>query len=181
MKKKIISIFTLVAFAVFSISCYSTRVKEVRTATDWYWKKGKIFSVVKTSGEYIEFSEDFPGQIYGDKIVGNAIIMSKEAEIDLTNIVKIRRHSDRNIFEIIDKEGKIYRAVGIAKEEEDKIIYFTPYPSSELVSIPLSEVKLLRIKRLDTLISASIMAGTLAAVFLFAINLGKGYDSPFRY
>ncbi len=36
MNKKIISIFTLLAFVIFSISCYATSIKKLRTATDWH-------------------------------------------------------------------------------------------------------------------------------------------------
>jgi len=53
MSRKIISLFTLLFFIVFSISCYTTRLREVRTATDLKGEKGNILSLVKTSGEYI--------------------------------------------------------------------------------------------------------------------------------
>ena len=153
MNKKIISIFTLLAFVIFSFSCSLTNTKKVRTAADWHWKKGKIFSVVKTSGEYIIFSKKNPGRIYSDNIIGAAIIMSKKVEIDQDNIKKTRKR-DGSIFEIINKEGKIYHVVGTVREEEGKFICFTTYETFELVSIPLSEVKSLEIKHLNFLLTA---------------------------
>ena len=156
MNKKIISIFTSLAFIIFSISCYTSRTKEIRTEADWEGKKVKkvkILWVNKTSGEYIEFSKGNPGRIYEDKIVGTATIMSKKVEIDLTNIKKIRKHSDGSIFKVIDKDGKKYPVVGKAREEEDKFIFFTTYETFKSVFIPLSEVKSLRIKKFDPILT----------------------------
>ena len=62
-------------------------------------------------------------------------------------------HSDGSIFKVIDKDGKIYRVVGKAREEEDKFIFFTTYETSESVSIPLSEVKSLRIKKFNPILT----------------------------
>lgn len=42
--KKIISISTLLAFVVFSISCSFTGVKEVKAETNWHGKKGEILN-----------------------------------------------------------------------------------------------------------------------------------------
>ena len=78
MKRKIISLFTLFAFIVFSISCITTKTKNVRTVADWQGKKVKILAVDKTSGEHIEFSKKSLGRIYGDKIAGTAVLLSKK-------------------------------------------------------------------------------------------------------
>jgi len=159
MNKKIISVFTLLAFIVFSISCYSTGTKKVRKAANWHGKEGKILSVVKITGEYIEFAKENPGQISGNKIIGTSIILSKETSIERADIKKTRKHRDGSIFEVINKEGKIYQVVvGTAREEEDKFIFFTTYVSSESISIPLSEVKSLEIKRINLLLTTLALA-----------------------
>jgi len=144
--KKFISLFTLLAFVIFSVSCYTTRLKEVRTAADWQGRKGKILWVIKTSGEYIEFSKDNPGRIIGDKIVGKAIILSKKVVIDRANIEENKRDQNGKILKITTKDGKMYTVIkGTEKEEKDKITFFTIYESNELVLIPLSEVKLYQV------------------------------------
>ncbi len=182
MSRKVISILTLLAFVIFSISCYTSgarsyRTKEIRTNSDWQgkeFKKGEILWVIKKSGEYIEFSKENPGLIFQDKIVGNAIRMSRKVEIERSEVKKISRHSDGRIFEIVNKEGKTYQAVGMAKEEDDRVIIFTAYESSESVSIPLSEVKSLHIKMLDKLLTAlGFVAGIGIVIFLLS-ELGKG-------
>ena len=61
--KKFISIFTLVAFIVFSLSCYST--KNMRLDADAVEENGKtkILQVVLKSGGIIEFSKEQPGKV----------------------------------------------------------------------------------------------------------------------
>ena len=150
MNKKVISIFTLLVFIIFSISCYSIRVREINTEADWPRKKARILSVVKTSGEQIEFSKDRPGRIYGDKITGTAIILSQEVEIDRADIKTIGRDQKGNIVRITNKDGKKYVViVGTAREGEDKITFFTSHKTSISISIPLSEVKSVRFEKLE--------------------------------
>ena len=145
MKRKIISLFTLFSFIVFSISCSVTRIKEVKTVADWKGKKGKILSLVKTSGEHIEFSTQRPGRISDDSIVGTVIILNKDIEIDRANIERITVDQEGKILGITTKDKKIYHVItGTAREEEDKIIL-----SAELfesVTIPLSDVKSVRVE-----------------------------------
>ena len=174
MNKKLISIFTLLAFIVFSISCSITRIKEVRTASDWKGKKGEILSLFKTSGEYIEFSKDNPGRIYGDNIIGTAIIMSKKVVIDGANIKKIRKHQDGTIFEIINKEGKIYHVVGTVRREEGKFICFIPYETFESVTIPLSEVKSVKVKNFNLFVSLLVVVGGVIGLYFLAFAISGG-------
>jgi hypothetical protein len=154
MRRKIISLFTLLSFIVFSISCYTTRLKEVRTAADW---KGKILSLVKTSGEYIEFDKGNLGLIIGDKIAGTAVVLSKEVEITRDNIKRIKTYEKGMLSEITFENGKIYHVVTgtirvvsikdvLTGKEEERIIFFTTYETFKSVSIPLSEVKYIKVK-----------------------------------
>ena len=160
MSRKIISLFTLLAFIVFSLSCYTTKTKNVRTAADWKREKGKILSLVKTSGEYIEFSKNGLGRIYGDEIAGTAVVLSKEVEIIRDNIKEVKKDKKGMISEITNKDGKIYHVVaGTTREvsiqyyltgkKEERIIFFTTYETYESITIPLSEVKSVRVSKFD--------------------------------
>jgi len=186
MKRKIISLFTLFAFIVFSISCYTTRLREVSTEGDWKGKKGEILSLVKISGEYIEFSKNSLGRVYGDKIEGTAVVLSKEIDISQDNIKEFKKDKKGMISEIINKNGKIYHVVpGTIREVsiqsdltgkgEERIIFFTTYETSESIIIPLSEVKSIRveIKEFDVFKSLLVVGGFigLAALFL-GLTLG---------
>ena len=108
MSKKFISIFTMVAFIVFSLSCYST--KNIRLDADTAKENGKIkiLNVVTKSGETIEFSKEQPGTVHNGNISGAAI--------------KITGDLDKAYIESkeVDKEGKILRMmVSIPLSEVD--------------------------------------------------------------
>ena len=172
MNRKIISLFTLLAFVIFSFSCYTTRLKEVKTAADWKGKKGKIISFVKTSGEYIEFAKDEPGKIYGDKVTGTAITLGKEVKIDRANIERIKRGPKAKILEITTQDGKVYHAVtGTLIKEKDEIIFTSCEGLYKSVSIPLSEVKLIQVKRLSPF-KTFLLGFSIAGVIVGAVILG---------
>jgi len=141
--KKLISLFLIFSLVMLSVSCYTTKTRRVNTSAHWQGRKGKILWVIKTSGEYIEFSKDNPGRIIGDKIVGKAIILSKKVVIDRADIEENKRDQHGKILKITTKDGKMYTVIkGTEKEEKDKITFFAIYESNEQVLIPLSEVKL---------------------------------------
>jgi hypothetical protein len=71
MCKKIVSAFTLGAFIIFNLSCYSTKKIDVGKVAGWEGKKVAILGVLKTSGEHIEFLKNQPGRISNGRIVGS--------------------------------------------------------------------------------------------------------------
>ena len=172
MSRKIVSLFTLIAFIVFSISCYMTKIKNVRTAADLRGKKGEILSLVKTSGEYIYFSKNSPGRIYGDKIAGTAFALNKKVEITRDNIKEVKRDKKGMISEITNKDGKRYEVIiGTAREEENKIIF--SYELYESVSIPLSEVKSAQVKKPDYAKFSLVVLGVVGLAILTIVSLGS--------
>lgn len=70
MKKKMVSLFTLIVFTVLTFSCYSTKIETIETVTSRTGDDIKILEVFTTSGTRIKFSKKIPGKIMGDKIVG---------------------------------------------------------------------------------------------------------------
>ncbi|MCK4695494.1 MAG: hypothetical protein KAT74_07015 [Candidatus Cloacimonetes bacterium] len=74
MFRKIVSMITLVAFISLSTSCATAKHKKPKTLpmkslSTFQDKKPEVLSFTKTSGEYIELSEDNPGRIYNNNIV----------------------------------------------------------------------------------------------------------------
>lgn len=154
MSKKIISLATLLAFIIFSISCtiYKTERVKINTDVSWRAKNIKVLSVVTKSGETIKFPKTKPGRIYKDSIIGTK---REEIEIDKYNVEKTTRNGDRKILKVITKDGKTYYPIS-AREQDDKIIC-TVY-----TSIPLSEVEQILFKNIDfgpTLIASIGVAG----------------------
>jgi hypothetical protein len=182
MSRKIISLFTLFAFIVFSISCSITRLKEVRTADDLRGKKGKIVSLAKTSGEHIKFSKNGRGRVYGDKIVGTIAVISKKVEITRDNIKTVKRDEKGKILEITHKNGNAYLvAYGSVKvvsikddltgKEEERIIFYTPpYETYETIAIPLSEVKSVKVKNFDFIVSVFVVGAVIGGLLALAVS-----------
>jgi len=83
MCKKIISLFTLTVFIVFTFSCYSTKVKRINTIKPNKMEKLEIREVVKISGEKIKFLKEYPG-----RIIENAIVADRY--LDKTGFIKKR-------------------------------------------------------------------------------------------
>jgi hypothetical protein len=73
MIKKIISLFTLTAFVVFTFSCYSIKKEKIETVVSNKGTNAEILALLKKSRERIEFPKGEPGRIFGDKIVGEAV------------------------------------------------------------------------------------------------------------
>jgi len=133
--KKIISLFTVVAFIIFSLSCHSTKNIKLDADAPQKVKKGDILRVVMTSGETIEFSKDQPGRIHNESITGEAVRVT--GELDKAYIKS----------KVVDKKGKILRI---------------------RVSIPLSEVEMVRAKMFNL--------GKTFLVFLgFCAGVGIGF------
>jgi hypothetical protein len=143
--KKFISLFTMIAFIIFSLSCYST--KSMRLDVDAAKENGKIkiLQVVTKSGEIIEFSKEQPGKIYNDSITGKAVRVI--GELDKAYIKRKE----------VDKKGEILRM---------------------MVSIPLSEVEMIGVKKIDidktflALLGTAAVAGILLWIVL-AIGMSQ--------
>lgn len=96
MGRKYISLFTLVAFMVFCVSCHVTHTRDIDVVAKWKGKKIKIIKVVKKSGEIIKFSKKNPAYVQNEKIVGTGFDEEKRPvrisipfnEIDVVKVWK---------------------------------------------------------------------------------------------
>jgi len=150
MGKKFVSLFTLVAFISFILSCYSTKTSMIRNISDFEGKKVEILGFEKTSGEFIEFNEGRPGIIWKGTIEGE---LKGNIEIDIANVKSINDYKGklRGVYEIVTKDGEKY-IVNHYKKFEDRIII----EGLAYYSIPLNEVKMavVKIKKLNPVATA---------------------------
>lgn len=164
MGRKIILLFTLVAFMVFSFSCYTTSQKGVRTVSSWNVKKAKhynVVSLIKKSGEKIEFKKGNYGKIVK---AGVEVGLSKKlvkGEIDILNIHQIHRDKNGNIYGIDTLEGKRIEILD-SEESGDKIIYSTQITEYDV--IPFSEIKSIRVNYFDSVKTIVLALGFLAVL-----------------
>jgi hypothetical protein len=175
--KKIISLFTMTAFIVFSLSCYSTKNMRLDVDAAEKVKKEKILSVVMASGETIEFSKKQPGRILNESIIGIAERVTKEIEIDITDVEHNKCNEKGEVNEIITIDGKVYKDfVGVVKKEKDTYVFTTILESHIKVSIPISEVRQVGIEGQKPHLVLFVIAGVIAGVvfFFYFTRLSRG-------
>jgi hypothetical protein len=167
MSKKIIALFTMVAFVGFSLSCFTH--KNVRVETIDAKEKGKIriLQVVNTSGEIFEFSAKHPGRIHKDRIVGTTERVARKIEIDRANIKEIRKDKT-GILAITTRDGKVYQVYPESeKERADTIIFAAISELSVNVSIPLRDVETVKFEKKSPGKSLLGLLGAIVGVVAF--------------
>lgn len=175
--KKFISIFTMFSFIVFSLSCTITKNMRLDAANVKENGRIKILHVVKKSGEIIEFSKKQPGRILNESIIGIAERVTKEIEIDITDVEHNKCNEKGEVNEIITIDGKVYKDfVGAVKKEKDTYVFTTILESHIKVSIPISEVRQVGIEGQKPHLVLFVIAGIIAGVvfFFYFTRLGRG-------
>lgn len=176
MSKKVAALFTLAAFVLFSTSCTMWRTREINTTADYPRENRKILSVVKASGELVEFSKSNPGRLKGNVIIGGAtVVVEKRSEI-VGPFPSIKKDDHGRIFEVTDSSGRVHSVQEVLKEETNKLTVQARYSTSGGVSIPLSEVKLVRFKTTNGVMTALAVLGGIAGGLLGLASYYIGRD-----
>ncbi len=165
MGKKIVTLFTMVAFIIFSLSCYSTRAIKVETGHKLEGKELKIVKLQKKSGEFYEFSKKQSPQILRGIIIWKLTL--KEYVVDKSDIKKLERGKRGTIINITTKDGKNLNVVN-AREENEKIIIDTYFNSR----IPLSEIDIIWVKKNNVLGNIVFLSLGMAVFFTAIFLLG---------
>ncbi len=176
MFKKMISTVTIVTFLVYSLSCYTTKKEKLYTTYSQQREKIKILGVMKKSGERIDFPKENPATLKRNAVVGIGI---KEIEIQKEDIVEIDRKRGYQKIKIVTKDNKQYDVLETIFETEEKIVF----TYNEPISIPISEVELAWVKRVDPVGSffATIGVLALAVGMVFLVILLTKESCPFIY
>ncbi len=150
MKKKGISLATLIAFLAFSWSCVSYKVSQEvwRDLSAERQQKAKIVKVKMNSGAVIEFSGGPPARMTKAGIVGTQRI--KNFHVEKSRVRNIKRLDDQSrgkkgVLELHTIDGKSYTILSY-KERGGVLI------CDALISyvIPSGDVDLAWIKRVNT-------------------------------
>jgi hypothetical protein len=189
MNRKFVSVITLVAFFVFTISCAIYHTEEIAPEKAETYsiagKKVRIVEVVTISGERIDFPKKNPGTIVGDKIVsiGSPVEKKTWTELDSANIIVTRKDAKGRVIELRTKDGDIYKVDTDSYSEIGDKVMFTAVELLGRVSIPLSEVELVSIRKLDPAGTFLATIGSLALVWLIAAGIAAllKESCPFIY
>jgi hypothetical protein len=175
MSPKITALFTIPAFVLFTASCSMWPTREIRSEADYPSQNKRVLTVVKTSGEVVEFSKTDPGLIVGDEIRGTArVLVSEKTEIE-GPFPQIKRRADGTIAEVTDAKGKVHFVQNVLREEPNRLVVQERYLSRGQITLPLSEVRLVTYKKPNTVltIAAVAVAGALGLIALAAYSLSR--------
>jgi hypothetical protein len=162
----------IVVFTLFSTGCMTWRNKAIRTSADYPAPNKGVVSVVKRSGEVVEFSRQDPARVVGGQVVGTTV---REREVEIEGpFPVIKKLSDGTVSEVTDASGRVWSVRRILKEGPDRM---TVRIAERLgpIAIPLSEIAQVKIKRSSTALTWLAVLGTAGAAWFvwMAISLGK--------
>lgn len=165
MGRRIISGVTLAAFLVFSWSCaiYGWKPNMPQAIKPEKRAAAKISAVQLKSGQKVEFNRHPPARIQGDSIVGAVL---STVLLERSRVKKPKRISPGIFPEILTDDGTVYRDHAIIKIYRKQIVIGRYVP----LSVPLKEVDLVWVKKVDALGTALLYIVPIgAAVVLFAV------------
>jgi len=153
MRGKAITVITLAAFVLVSASCTMIRTADL-TKADRPGERARILDLVMNSGVPIVFSGS--GRIRGSMATGMAVV-GVEERIPAP-LSSIRKRHDGTVYEIVDRAGRIHPVLGVLNEGETEWTIFAPGSTVQSVSIPLSEVRQVRFRKNNTILTAIAVA-----------------------
>lgn len=166
MSRKAVAALMVVVFVVSSTGCMTWGTKEIRTSADVPRTNARVLSVVKRSGEVIEFSRAAPARIVGNQVVGTtAAVVEREVGID-GPFPLIKRLSDGTVTEVTDAKGRVWSVRRVLKEEPNRMTIRVAGNVSGTVVIPLSEIKQITNKKTDVGLTILAVLGGGGLVFL---------------
>jgi hypothetical protein len=175
MPRKAIALATLALFVLVSTGCMTWGAKEINTSADAPRPGVRVRSVVKRSGEVIEFSRDAPARIVGDQVVGTPVSLGERDVAIEGPFPLIKRLADGTVAEVTDAGGRVWSVRKVLKEEPNRMTLRIAVQANGAVAIPLSDIWQVKIKRANaplTLLAVLSGLGT-AFVIAMAISLGQ--------
>lgn len=147
MSQRAISLFTLAGFVLLATSCVTWRTKNIGGITDAPGWGAMVMTVVKTSGERIEFAKSDPGRVRGQAIQGTALVrFSVPLEIQ-GPFSAIKARPDGSVYEVTDGAGRVHQVLRVLKRGDAEWSILIIDRTTRPVSIPLTDVRQIRFKR----------------------------------
>lgn len=165
------AVTTLAAFILASASCTMWRTKDISTVRDVPDRSTRIESVLKASGEHINFAKSDPGRIHGFVIEGTALArLSVPIEIQ-GPFSSIKKRADGSVYEITDSDGRVHQVQRVLKEGDGRWSILINDMTTQPVSIPLSEVRQIHFKESRPLLAfIAIAVPTLGLLYLAIVS-----------
>jgi hypothetical protein len=152
----------------------SVRTKAIMSPEDYISPKPRIVGVVTASGEDYVFGASAPARLWGGNIVGTATVIGGK-RVELAGPLRsVMKRGDGTIYQVTDSSGQTYGVLEVIQEGPDKLVFIAASPGLRQVSIPFSEVRLLRYKKTNPFLTVVASgAGYLGlALVIAAVSLG---------
>ncbi len=163
-------LFTIVVFAVFSVSCTMWPTRASRAETDYPSQGRRVLRVVKADGEVVDFSKSRPGMIRRDAVEGMARGLVKGRVEIRGPFALIRKRADGTISEVTDAEGKVHYVQSVLNEGPEAMTIQENSSEVSSVSVPLSDVRLITFKKTNTVLTLmALAAGGAVGLLVWAI------------
>jgi hypothetical protein len=174
MSPKRIPRVTLATLLFVSVSCMSVRTKAIITPADYVSYKPRIVGVVTASGEDYVFSASAPARLWGGNIVGTAAGVSGE-RVELAGPFRsVMKRSDGKIYQVTDSSGRVHAVREVVQEGPDKLVFTAVSSDSRQVSIPFSEVRLLRYKKTNPFLTVAAAGGGYLGLAILIVAVSGG-------
>ncbi len=160
--KRTAACVTMAAFIASSSACMTWGTRGIKATAPHPKQGAKIQSLVKTSGATVVFSTSNPGRIAGNAIVGTAVGGAWESVEIAKPVSLVKKRSDGSVYEIVGRDGQVYSGL-VQSEDADKIVFFVNAGQPTPVSVPLSEVASVRIKKFSFTKTALALGGLFVA------------------
>ncbi len=165
MTRRMVSLFLLPAFCIFSMSCASTQVKppsDLAKAT----ARTAVLSVIKISGENVEFRKGEPGRVdrKAGAVVGSTVQSFDVPAADIDNLV---RDNKGKVVRFSKKDGSSYSVATYVQEGD--VVHVGAYVP---VTIPFADIQQFWVKKSDAFRSVVGGSAIIAAAVLVVGLIG---------
>jgi hypothetical protein len=162
---------TAAAQAFLSTACMTWATKDIRTVADWPRQNQKVLSVVTASGGLVQFDKSSPGRMQGSAIYGLATTFAKEP-IELEGpFPSVRKRADGSVFEVTDRNGKVYGVKEVLKTEEDRMIVLERSTGPAVVSVPIADARLIKVRKTNGPLTFLAIMGVLGGVYFGGVAI----------
>lgn len=162
MRKNCASLLALATVVVYSSACITWSKKDVKTLAEPPAENTPILSVVKASGEVVQFSKADPGRVHGYTIVGTARDpLVKQVDIE-GPFSLIKMGSGQRITGVTDGKGQAYAVEKVLSRDGNRMTILAS--ERESVSIPLADASVIEVQRHNALTITAVVLGGLVVV-----------------
>lgn len=169
MLRRVLALLLILTLTSFSLTCHTVRKESATKIPEWNQEDVKVVSLQKTSGNRVVFLKERPGRLQGKSIVGTSAAMVRELEIEQEDVSQIRRGGGNEILSLVTIDGKTYYD-GILLSEYEGKYRINAYPE---VSIPVAEVDVLWVEKLDQTRTLLVIVGIAGAIALAIIGINS--------